>query len=207
MRKGERARPWMVHESMELRNRKLLDWAYKDGEPTKEFKKWFGRSVLKDKTGKPLVFYHGTSADFTHFDESKMQEMGFHFGSAPAAGEKSYHDNGRIYPVVIAMRNPLRLTDVGGGFSLMRVWSQVDARLSYQLCKRSDTECQRRIGIEVYQQRTEEQMRAYLVSKGFDGIIYGNKYEDAVGNYDSVIVFDMKQVRSAIDGSFLTESN
>ena len=194
---------------MELRERKLLDWAYQNGEFTPEFKKWFGKSVLKDKTGKPLIFYHGTSSDFTNFEESKMSEMGFHFGSAPAAGERSYQENGRIYPVVISMKKPLRLMDTGGSehsksFSLGRIQGMIDSELSYQLCKKSDLECQRKIGDEVYQQKTEADMRSYLRLKGYDGIIYSNKYEDFIGGYDSVIIFDMSQVRSAIGGMPLT---
>ena len=31
------------------------------------FKKWFGNSVTVDEQGRPLVFYHGTRADFTEF--------------------------------------------------------------------------------------------------------------------------------------------
>ncbi len=38
---------------------------------TPEFKAWFGDSKVVDAEGKPLVVYHGTTADFEAFDTSK----------------------------------------------------------------------------------------------------------------------------------------
>ena len=35
---------------------------------TPEFKRWFGKSKIKDANGKPLVLYHGTNAIFNIFD-------------------------------------------------------------------------------------------------------------------------------------------
>lgn len=37
---------------------------------SKNFKKWFGKSVVVDKEGKPMVVYHGTRHDFDTFDMS-----------------------------------------------------------------------------------------------------------------------------------------
>jgi GNAT superfamily N-acetyltransferase/2'-5' RNA ligase len=38
---------------------------------TTNFKKWFGKSQVRDEGGKPLVVYHGTTHDFEAFDPSK----------------------------------------------------------------------------------------------------------------------------------------
>lgn len=40
---------------------------------TPEFKKWFGRSKVVDKSGNPLVVYHGTRSNFSIFRPSKKQ--------------------------------------------------------------------------------------------------------------------------------------
>lgn len=48
---------------------------------TPEFKKWFGDSKVVDADGKPLVVYHGTTADFQVFDLSRAGEVGENFGS------------------------------------------------------------------------------------------------------------------------------
>lgn len=40
----------------------------KDITETKEFKKWFGKSKVVDKEGKPLVVYHGTDKEFNEFN-------------------------------------------------------------------------------------------------------------------------------------------
>ena len=36
------------------------------------FKKWFGDSKVVDENGEPLIVYHGTSANFDTFDNSKL---------------------------------------------------------------------------------------------------------------------------------------
>lgn len=38
---------------------------------TPEFKQWFGKSVVKNKDGEPLVVYHGTAGDFDEFNPDK----------------------------------------------------------------------------------------------------------------------------------------
>ncbi len=49
---------------------------------TPEFKKWFGKSVLRDKEDKPLVVYHGTGtdADFTGFQTEGIKARGYTYG-------------------------------------------------------------------------------------------------------------------------------
>lgn len=47
------------------------------------FQDWFGESKAVDESGAPLRLYHGTSADFSAFDPSKLGES----TSAPSAGK------------------------------------------------------------------------------------------------------------------------
>lgn len=48
---------------------------------TPEFKAWFGESKVVDEQGKPLVVYHGTSADVQAFDPGQLQAEGIHLTS------------------------------------------------------------------------------------------------------------------------------
>lgn len=50
---------------------------------TPEFKNWFGESKVVDESGKPLVVYHGTTADFEVFEVTA--DIGFHAGSIDQA--------------------------------------------------------------------------------------------------------------------------
>jgi GNAT superfamily N-acetyltransferase len=52
------------------------------------FRRWFGKSVVVDEDGAPLVVYHGTSADFETFRSLPQAHLGFHFGTSAAADEK-----------------------------------------------------------------------------------------------------------------------
>src|SRR5690606_3039708 len=44
---------------------------------TPEFRRWFGNSKVVDEHGRPLVVYHGTTAEFDTF-ERRSPDIGFH---------------------------------------------------------------------------------------------------------------------------------
>ncbi|MCP4493229.1 MAG: ParB N-terminal domain-containing protein [Gammaproteobacteria bacterium] len=88
------------------------------------FKKWFGDSKVVDESGTPLVFYHGTTADFSVFSLDKIksrfpQSFGLHFttrpteasvyAKQPAYGPGKEHLGGAVYPVYIKTENPLEI--------------------------------------------------------------------------------------------------
>jgi hypothetical protein len=89
---------------------------------TPEFKAWFGESKVVDAQGKPLVMYHGTTADFNEF---KLQSGRIWFAADPSytnpyAGENArargeFKVGGNVMPLMVAMKNPLRFeaSDVG----------------------------------------------------------------------------------------------
>lgn len=91
-----------------------------DQTETPEFKRWFGASQVVDADGKPLVMYHGTSADqsgdaFTRFDTAAsnygLMGMGAYFTADPAVAS-SYTTKGKgttptVYPVFLSIQNPL----------------------------------------------------------------------------------------------------
>jgi hypothetical protein len=80
---------------------------------------WFGSSVVADRTGKPLVLYHGTpTPGFTQFDlrsigrNEGVDRDGFFFTNRPseAAWYAQAHDGsgrlGAIYPVHVRIERP-----------------------------------------------------------------------------------------------------
>jgi len=98
---------------------------------TKEFKKFFGNSKVVDKDGNPEVLYHGTTNDFSEFDN--LYTIGQHFGTAKAANDRLKHiaykrrmqgfknlkeaegipEGANIMPVFVSLQNPLQAEDVG----------------------------------------------------------------------------------------------
>lgn len=80
---------------------------------TPEFKKWFGKSVVVDKNGKPQVMFHGTDESFNKF--APYRGMIFFTPSPRVAGDFSTSNYGRkllpdsgpnILPVFIKSENP-----------------------------------------------------------------------------------------------------
>ena len=78
-----------------------------------QFKKWFARSKVVDKNGKPLVVYHGSSADFTIFDHrfayrnGAAEGRGFYFTSDKSKAEGYKTDNGKLFEVYLRLQKPL----------------------------------------------------------------------------------------------------
>lgn len=79
------------------------------------FRKWFGDSKVVDESGKPLVAYHGTTADFKAFSNDFLGENtgspdwgeGFYFSDKPeVAGSFAGGDGANIMPVHLKIKNP-----------------------------------------------------------------------------------------------------
>jgi SPP1 gp7 family putative phage head morphogenesis protein len=77
---------------------------------TPEFKKWFGKSKVVDKDGKPLVVYHGTGTEVTSFSSGGREVAnGIYFtdDSKFADYATGYHPgNAQVMPVYLKMENP-----------------------------------------------------------------------------------------------------
>lgn len=95
---------------------------------TPEFDRWFRGSKVVDKTGKPVVCYHGTFFDFAKFaykEEASLglagsgyNRLGFWFDTKPDtpnyfAGTNPYAENGGspsdgvVYPCFLNIKKPL----------------------------------------------------------------------------------------------------
>jgi len=87
---------------------------------TPEFKRWFGKSKVVDKDGKPLVMYHGTARDFDKFDVSKSQSgEGLYFTSVPDQAGRFANpkrgDSPNVMPAYLRLENPMDLGTAPGG--------------------------------------------------------------------------------------------
>ena len=81
---------------------------------TPEFKRWFGDSKVVDENGKPLVVYHGTTAEQKSFDHAAT--TGVYFTQDPQYANHYTQDgtgtlernggNAQVMPVYLQVKNP-----------------------------------------------------------------------------------------------------
>ena len=97
---------------------------------SKEFRKWFGNSVVKDSAGNPLILYHGTPSttpEITVFDSSKAsnnygedtliyatdsKEMAETFSMDTTEGSLNFTrkltgTKGKVYPLYMRLEHPM----------------------------------------------------------------------------------------------------
>jgi len=98
------------------------DYTYPDYTPaaaehSEAFKKWFGKSKVVDKQGRPLVVYHGSpgggpkeTSALEEFSKRSFRYEGIYFTSDPGYASQQYAQNSQggahIYPVYISIQNP-----------------------------------------------------------------------------------------------------
>lgn len=155
------------------------------GEPrvapdTPEFKRWFGGSKVVDADGNPMVMYHGTNADITKF-RRRVGDVGIHFGTLGQSTDRIEYlaDRGvrtpegqNIMPVYLSIKRPLRMDDAG-------MWNADN--MDYQL-KRLFPQDE----AQIKRLKTTKQIREFIQSKGYDGIVYRNTGEVGGGREYSV---------------------
>jgi hypothetical protein len=167
----------------------------------------FKRAVSMGYTVKA---FHGTGEDFKNF-KIASGDLGIHFGTNDQAWDRltqkypwnsspDYDDphtqyDGRILPVLLKIRNPLELEDVGGWNDPKKVVNELS--FSYPFRDASSTEDKYLIHDVVRKDKeiSMKKVRKMIISAGFDAIKYENKYEgERFGN--SYIVFLPSQIRS-----------
>lgn len=79
-------------------------------EGIRNFWKWFADSRVVDDQGRPLVVYHGTTADFSAFDKASIKRKaagaGFYFSSNAKQVGYSEGEGANVMPVYLAMNKP-----------------------------------------------------------------------------------------------------
>ena len=79
----------------------------------KAFKNWFGDSKVIDANGKPLVVYHGTTADITKFNQTDGGSLGdgIYFtddaGAASTFATRKGQAGANVLPVYLSVQNLL----------------------------------------------------------------------------------------------------
>ena len=165
------------------------------------FWRWFGKSVVRNKDGSPMVVYHGTMAmeSFTTF-RPRHGFLGMHFGTKEAADhfvadyvDEKYSDHrSRIYPVYLSIQNPYYMADMGGWESDgLFTLGGISQWVSEKIISRADVAKLRKMDDEAKMIF----LRAALNRAGYDGIIYDNETED-IGS-ESYLIWNPGQVKSA----------
>ena len=174
---------------------------------TPAFKKWFGDSKVRDLAKRPMVVYHGTcSAEFTEFDPTKTQEVGFHFGTSPQAKDflkgcgSSRGKTPGIYPVYLSIQNPIFTPDVYSEDPVYLIqwlektnhiheWFPDESDSYYRSMNRlrdqmaslkSDSSLSGKEQYEMLKplrKATSGLLRKVIMRKGYDGIRYKNENE------------------------------
>jgi ADP-Ribosyltransferase in polyvalent proteins len=79
------------------------------------FKQWFGSSKVVDATGKPMVVYHGTTADFREFSLSHRTNeqgidqygTGFYLAQSPELASHYAGTSGSVMPLYARIVKPM----------------------------------------------------------------------------------------------------
>jgi len=194
---------------------------------TPEFKVWFGdwendpenASKVLDENSEPLVVYHGTLADdFTVFNTDS--ELGAHFGNIKQANyiterkrrgmfyirgvlEEDILAGQNIKPCFLFIKNPLRIDDLGTFSDPPRLYDELLVR---NVISQHEYD-----GIN--KDSSNEEVKALIISKGYDGIVYLNENEGLAGGFrlvpsgDSWIAFSPNQIKSAISNTTFNPKN
>lgn len=170
-------------------------------------KKDFNNSVLKDKTGRILSFFHWTQEPFEIF---KKGDVGFHFGTLDSASDRlnDMSESGKenyIKEVYINITNPLIFETEIGTWDVCFV-----ATVAFDNGILNENEIQHLEELNgffdsKYDDEASVELRRILNEKGYDGILYKNQYED-IGSV-SVIAFNPDQILTVAENGILKENS
>jgi hypothetical protein len=180
---------------------------------SREFQKWFGGSKTVDANNRPIVFYHGTTHEFTEFSDAKIGELdpgwygrGFYFSPDPNQASNyaqrvrkvggKYEDDytgGNVIPVYLRMENPF----YAGSYDPIdpKILNQLPE--SFRAGERTFYKSQIQTSSDLMSVLAyePEYLTNVLRRAGYDGVI--------VGNWSEVVVFDHTQIRNAISDQLM----
>jgi hypothetical protein len=159
---------------------------------TPNFKRYFADSKVTNPDGTPRVVYHGTVADFVVPRTLPENELGFHVGTAEQATERGTmvgnydrlrHDwklgdpGTNLKPLYAAIKNPLRMPDVGTfNFNYVSQALIDQGTLTRDEVKAMEKAYHESADAPVRRSR-EAILREALEAKGYDGVVYANQGE------------------------------
>lgn len=157
---------------------------------TPNFKAWFGDSKVVDDTGAPMVLYHGTHDAFDSFNPAKIGTStdpgyfgeGFYFTkSADEAASYTGLDGSNVIPVYVSLRNPFEMPSQ----------SRYVTREEWKAALKSEGS---RLGVDL--EGDPKAITEAVKAAGYDGVVWRSKK-----GADEYVVFDQKQIKSAIGNS------
>lgn len=154
---------------------------------TPEFRQWFGASKVVNQKGEPLVVYHGTGADFTSFDDSRIERpgygRGFHFA-----------DNPRVANFYAQQwRSGDRLT----GDTVMPTYLKIEHPFTGDYYKYMQDKGLDHGPLPVGMTR-HDLVKQSLIKEGYDGIRYKHPSMDHTFDGYAWVAFHPEQIKSAI---------
>ena len=193
-----------------------------------DFKAWFGDSQIKDKSGNPMLVFHGSpDRDIRSFD--RRGSIGTFFTSSAKLAASYTGSAGSVYPVYLSIQKPLRWdyaeTDRFQEWLLQRLINDVET--PWEIVEDYDAYVQQRgfedcmpLGDEGLQQAVDEILkfppgqvdckeldplggfiRLYATERGYDGMV--RIYDIGEGYHsdlDEYIPFEPEQIRLAVGG-------
>lgn len=180
-------------------NRKYLEQT-----ETRQFKNWFGKSVVKNADGTPEKVYHGTAANFTVFERG---DIGYHVGTKAQAEDRiAGVEGGHVMELYASIQNPLYAAmDFGDWHGQNVAEMLIETEQFEDFDNRAEIEERlSEVAKMDNQQEADTALRKYLQDLGYDGIVYENRWE---GEGDSYIVFESSQLKSATDNIGLFDRN
>ena len=176
------------------------------------FWKWFGNSKVTNPDGSPMIVYHGTGEDFDVFSKG---DFGYHFGTKKAAvsrlrSKKVYGEKRIFKGVYLKIENPLIMKDILKWYAsavvkeleIIGVFKkgEVDTDIKWhELTHQYGYNKTSNWNHEAANNDLKQFVIDKIISKGYDGIKYTNKIENA-GSI-SWVVFKPSQIKSAANNN------
>ncbi|HHV49075.1 MAG TPA: hypothetical protein GXX56_08980 [Rhodocyclaceae bacterium] len=163
---------------------------------TPEFRNWFGDSKVVDADGKPLTVYHGTTKQFTTFEEGKkngwsVPRKGFYFTDEKNVAEEF----GKPTDVFLSLRNPIDLRDMSANNAAF--WQVYDFLPDEQQAEIDNLQGSSKPYLAVMNGLAQsDEFIAAAKRAGFDGMVFGDQLGGGPA-FDSYVAFEPTQIKSA----------
>jgi hypothetical protein len=151
------------------------------------FKAWFAGSMVVDTCGQPLVVYHGTFCESILTFETDI--LGAFFSTDASVAEHYGREN-TIYPVYLAIHNPL-IADARNS-----PWDEIEFTPDMRVMAKIAG-----FKFEGYEDGTidADTLAKLARAAGHDGLIVRNVYESAADVVaDEIVAFNPLQIKSSI---------
>lgn len=175
-------------------------------ELTPEQREYFKDSKVTDENGNLKVVYHGTNNH--DFHEFKIGDIGYHFGTEEQASDRVFDNpNARMIKAYLNIKNPLYAAFDFGDWRGDYVATMLIETEQFEE-NENRTEIEKRL-FEIAQiddeKKANDELREYLQSLGYDGVVYENQFEaEDIGGL-SYIAFNSNQIKN-IDNTKPTDS-